>query len=139
MQTITLSNIKEVLINNENPIEKSRVYGSNKKNEYRLLKSMTIELSNGEIHTISNGFKWDLASVPSFLQGIIKPDSDAEIAFLIHDYLYVNKIVSQRFADHEMLKWERAVNGTLKWSFRNIDNYLRFWAVRCFGKRVWNN
>lgn len=137
MQTITLLNIKEILISGQNPIEKSRVYGSNSINEYRLLKPLSIELSNGEIHSISNGFKWDLASVPKFLQGIISPDNDAEIAFLIHDYLYENRLISQKFADNEMLKWERAVNGTQKWSLRNIDNYLRFWAVRMFGKRIW--
>lgn len=137
MPTITLQNIKHILTNKENPIAKSRVFGSNGKNQYKLLKPVVVELSNLMVLLIPRGYVWDLASAPKILHNIISTDNDAEIAFLIHDYLYENRIESQKFADNEMLKWQRAVNGTQKWSWRNIDNYLRFWAVRLFGKTYW--
>lgn len=120
-------------------IHKRRVYGSNNINKYMLLADIEIELSNDQVIKIPKGYIWDLASVPRLLWGICPPDSDAELAFLIHDFLYENQIGSRKWADAEMLLWSKRTNGTNKISIRNIDNYVRYYAVRLAGKKAWNN
>jgi hypothetical protein len=132
-----LENIKaEMQVNN--PIKMSRVYGVNSINNYELLESVTFKLSNNEVITIPKGYKWDLSSVPRFLWWLLPPDGDFQIAALIHDFLYENKLFNRRFADIEMHKWSITVSGTTKKSLRNIDNRVRYIGVRLFGWYVWN-
>jgi hypothetical protein len=133
---ITINNAVSYLMTSG--IHKKRMYGSNNINQYMLLVCVEIALSNGKVIKIPNGYVWDLASVPRLLWGICPPDSDAELAFLIHDYLYENRIGTRKWADKEMLKWSIATNGTNNWSIRNIDNYIRYWAVRLGGRKAWN-
>lgn len=134
---VTLSNVKS-FYPLENPIIKSRIYGHNTINKYRLESGIKIELSNKYIVIIPKGYEWDLASVPRLLQALFPPDSDAELAFLIHDYLYENRIISKEFADNEMFMWSKVLNGTKKTSLRNLDNKLRYLAVKWFGRKQWN-
>ena len=100
-------------------------------------EGLTFELSDKRIIHVPNGFIWDGSSSPRFLWGLLSADGDFEIASLIHDYLYENKIQGRKYADKEMLKWSIYVNGTTKYSVRNIDNYLRYYGVRLFGWFVW--
>ena len=127
----------------ENPIKKSRVYGKNNINNYKLLQDVNVRISDGRIIKIPKGYVWDLASVPRLLWSLVPPDSDAELAFLIHDYLYENNKIlgyNQEFCDNEMRIWAKELNGTQnKYSLRNIDNSIRYYAVRLFGKKVFNN
>jgi hypothetical protein len=67
----------------------------------------------------------------------MSPDVDSEIAYLIHDYLYINQTLSRKEADLEMYKWAVVTNGTRKLSARNIDNWLRWKAVVLFGNSVY--
>lgn len=129
---LSICNIVKVL-ESENPIKKSRVFGSNRVNHYRLLEDITILLSCGSIITIQKGFQWDLASVPRIIWNICSPDNDAEIAYLIHDYLYRVKAFPKAKCDKEMYLWAKTTNGTKKVSIKNIDNKLRFLAVKFFG------
>lgn len=123
-------------------IVRRRVSGENRKPLYILEKGLNITLSNGDIIKINKGFVWDLSSVPRFLWWLLPPDGDFEIASLIHDFLYINRNkfnYSRKFVDKEMLIWSKAANGTSsKFSIRNIDNYIRYYAVRAFGWIVWN-
>ncbi len=137
MKTITLYNVKDHL-QQVNAIIKSRLYGKHKWRQYVLLQDVHVELSNKKLYVIPSGFRWDLSSVPRPFWAILPPDGDFEIAALIHDYLYQNQITSRKFADKEMLIWSKAVNGR-KGSFRRIDNYTRYYAVRAFGGVVWKN
>ena len=127
----------------ENPIKKSRVYGKNNINNYKLLQDVNVRISDGRIIKIPKGYVWDLASVPRLLWSLVPPDSDAELAFLIHDYLYENNKIlgyNQEFCDNEMRIWAKELNGTQnKYSLRNIDNLIRYYTVRLFGKKVFNN
>ena len=134
----TLENIRFELIEGRNPIKMQRVYGVNSINNYELLESVTIKLSNNEIITIPQGYKWDLSSVPRFLWWLLPPDGDFQIAALIHDFLYENKLFNRRFADVEMYKWSVSASGTINKSFRNFDNKVRYIGVRWFGWYVWN-
>lgn len=133
---ITIKNARQYF--KKNGIVRQRVYGHNNVNKYRLLQNVHVELSDGTNISIPEGYVWDLASVPRPLWGIVPPDSDAELAFLIHDYLYENQINSRKWADAEMLQWSIATNGTQNWSVRNVDNYIRYWAVRLGGQKAWN-
>lgn len=141
IDVINLYNCKRIF-QKENPIKKSRVYGRNNINEYMLLESLQVILSNGDIILIPSGFVWDLASVPRWLWSLIPPDNDAELAFLIHDYLYTESKrlgYSQKFCDNEMKIWSKELNGTKKlFSARNFDNQTRYIAIRLFGKKVFN-
>lgn len=139
---IELHNVKSIM-QKENPIVKSRVYGKNNINNYKLMNDIVVRLSNGKIITIPKGYVWDLASVPRFLWSLVPPDSDAELAFLLHDVLYEKNIelgYTQEFCDNEMKLWSEILNGTSKEiSLRNLDNTIRFLAVKWFGKKVFNN
>ena len=135
---ISLENIKHLLEMGENPVKMNRVYGSNLINRYRLLEEIYVSLSNGYTILIPKGYTWDLSSVPRIFWWLLPPDGDFQIASLIHDYLYENKIGTRKNADKEMLKWSRVLSGTGKISLRNIDNYTRYIAVRLFGWIVWN-
>jgi len=107
-------------------------------------------LSNGDKIFIPKGFTWDLSSVPRLFWWVFAPDGDFELAYLIHDFLWINKEemathfeyydmnFNQKFTDDEMLKWAKVTNGTENISLRNIDNYTRYYAVRTFGWLVWN-
>ena len=133
---VKLGNSREFL--ETHGIPKVRVFGNNNINSYRLLIDLSIELSDGRLITIPKGYIWDLASVPRILWAICPPDSDAELAFLIHDFLYENQINSRKWADIEMLRWSRETNGTKNLSLKNIDNIVRYWAVRIGGKKAWD-
>ena len=122
----------------DNPVKISKIIkASNKWKQYKLEKALIIELSNGMEITIPKGFEWDLSSVPRIFWSFLPPDGDFIIGALIHDYLYVSKKTSRKFADKEMLLWSNAVNGTMKISTRKIDNYIRYVGVRMFGWIVW--
>jgi len=131
-------------------ISKTKIRGNNSRPRYRLDVALKIQLTNGMNITIPKGFEWDLSSVPRFAWSILAPDGDFELAYLIHDYLWINKeemyeifdyydvVFDQKFTDDEMLKWAKVTNGTEKISIRNIDNYTRYYGVRLFGWLVWD-
>ena len=137
---ITLQNIRDIQSENKlSAIKRRRVIGNNTVPRYFLCDDLEIILSDSTYILIPYGFIWDLSSVPRFLWGIFPPDADFELAALIHDYLYVNKITTRKFADNEMLIWSKVVSGTYnKISIRNFDNQIRYIAVRLFGSFVWN-
>ena len=99
-------------------------------------------LSNGDKIFIPKGFTWDLSSVPRVFWWVFAPDGDFELAYLIHDYLWKEEKenYTKNFTDNEMLKWAKVTNGTdAFWSFRNFDNYARYYGVRGFGWLVWKD
>lgn len=130
-------------------ISKTKLRGNNSKPHYRLDKPLSFKLSNDIIINIPKGFEWDLSSVPRIFWSILPTDGDFEIAYLIHDYLYIEKDkmyikfeenglkYTRKFADDEMLKWAKVVNGTKNISLRNLDNLTRWFFVRIFGNLVW--
>lgn len=120
-------------------IPKGRIYNPEDEwRKYRLLECLMIQLSDGRIITIPKGFSWDLSSVPKMFWSFLPPDGDWELAALIHDYLYHYRIGGRKFADKEMLIWSMELNGTIsKWSFKHIDNYVRYYGVRLFGWIAW--
>lgn len=130
-------------------ITKTKLRGNNSKPRYRLDKALDIQLSNGINIHIPKGFVWDLSSVPRFLWALLPPDGDYELAYLIHDYLWIEKEkmakqfayynlkFNRKFTDQEMLRWAKVTNGTKKPSLRNLDNYIRYIGVRTFGWLVW--
>lgn len=129
---ITLENVIESL-KNEEVIQLCPIYreGTNV-SMFRLLKDITVQLSNGDVVTIPRGFKTDLSSVPNFLWSVFSPYGNFLLAAIIHDYLYVKDYISQKFADKEMLIWSDRINPK-----NRVDNYLRYIAVRLFGKSVY--
>jgi hypothetical protein len=122
-------------------ISKTKIRGNNSRPQYRLDVTLKIQLSNGMNITIPEGFEWDLSTVPRFAWGFLAPDGDFELAYLIHDYLWKEQKenYTRKFTDNEMLKWAKVTNGTdAFWSFRNFDNYARYYGVRLLGWLVWD-
>ena len=151
-KTLKVYNLNTILENSiiDNPVQYKRILKSkNKWKRYELTKSIKIKLTNGRIITIKKGFRWDLSSVPRLFWSLLAPSGDFEIAALIHDYLYINSPAisenwfkndsakARKFADKEMLIWSRKVNSTKRISIKNIDNYVRYYGVRLFGRSVW--
>lgn len=136
---ITLENCRDRL-EDGGVIQRERLYWSHIKwKQYRLLKPVHVKLSNGDKITIPEGFEWDLSSTPRIFWSMLPPDGDFEIASLIHDWAYQENYGTRRFADKEMYLWSKASNGTHKISLKNIDNKIRYIAVRLFGGLVWKH
>ena len=139
----TLDNInkiqKEVSV-----LSLSLLIGHNTRPRYMLNNEVRFTLSNGMTIIIPEGFVYDKSSVPRFLWGLLPNDGDMEIGTIIHDFLYVYKPFGthkrqRKFADDEMYLWSKRISGTAsKWSWRNLDNWVRWKAVRLFGWIVWN-
>lgn len=142
---ITIENIKEIQSDiGHSIVERARYINPNKgrfflsflfeRPKYVLLKDIMVQLRNGLIVVIPEGFVWDLSSAPRLLWGIFPPDGDFEFASLIHDYLYKTKIMSRERADVEMFAWSKAVAGTTgRNTWADIDNWVRYAFVRIFG------
>jgi hypothetical protein len=81
--------------------------------------------------------------VPRVLEFLFRRYGPFLFAALIHDWMYKNdyKIEelgqkdAQKLADIEMLLWSDATNYKSNWSL--LDNWLRYKAVRLFGKKVY--
>lgn len=145
----TINNIRERSIQ-DNPVKYSKVIGGKKWRTHKLENSFDVILTNDVRLEFKKGFLWDRSSVPQIFWGVLRPDGDDDIAYLIHDLLYVNKgwrdkrrmgggaRMTRKFCDDEMLRWAKEMKGTNRWSLRNIDIYIRYYAVRWFGGFVWN-
>ena len=104
--------------------------GSHKK--WEVIKEIKHELSDGTTIVIPKGFQTDLSSVPQLLWNAFPPYGNFLLAALVHDYLYFYRHRSRVFSDKEMLIVSKLKNSD---TFRNkIDNYIRYAAVRLFGK-----
>jgi hypothetical protein len=107
-------------------ISKTKIRGNNSRPRYRLYVTLKIQLSNGMNITIPEGFEWDLSTAPRFAWSLLPPDGDFELAYLIHDFLWINKEemathfeyydmnFNQKFTDDEMLKWAKVTNGIIR-------------------------
>lgn len=112
----------------------------------KLLKEIKIELSNGKIATIPEGFITDCSSVPWRLGGILPKFGHHNLAAVIHDFLYIHKelgLMNKVESDKEMLLWSNALNGDKKndswfrYYERRLDNYTRYVLCRIIGGKVW--
>ncbi len=144
---ITLSNVKNEL-ERDNPCVYRYAFNGSKWRRFELMRDVDVELSYG-ILNIPKGFLWDLSSVPSIFWWFMKPFGRFDLAYLVHDLLYQNKGVikmadgkytfySREECDKIMFDFAKAIVGTNKVSLRNIDIYVRYYAVRIFGGIVWN-
>lgn len=107
-----------------------------KNRRWRLAKSLIVELSTLDNILLKFGFEFDMATVPSIFWGIFPPYNDAIFAYVLHDYLYINRSVHQltrKQCDEELLYWAKLTNSNM------IDNYFRYYIVRLFGSLWWRN
>ena len=113
-------------------------YG-NKPNNWKIPHDIFIILSNGEHITIPEGMVFDARSTPWYLRWLLPSVNPALLAYIIHDYLYkvdykrqelgVKK--AKEFADNEMIIWSNKL-------YKNkFSNYLCYYAVKIFGKKVY--
>ena len=135
------NNIKRIL--EEGKIKFSLHYPISKGKHFVLSQDVKVALEEEAVITIPEGFTFDGSSVPRFLWWLFPSYGDFFFAALLHDYLYQTKFMckeigvyaSQKLADEEMLHWSNIIND--KNIFKKTDNYLRFVAVRWFGKKVY--
>lgn len=122
------------LLGRDDLIIQSYAYSRKSKRFWVIMSPLTVQLSNEHIISIPKYFYYDMATIPPFLWSIIRPYDDALIAYVIHDYLYINQSkhsLNRYQVDREMLFW---ANITSKNKF---NNYLRYFFVRLFGWLWW--
>lgn len=86
-------------------------------------------LHDGSALIVKKGFPSDGSSSPWFLQWLFPRVGDFLLAAIVHDYLYRTlDYRGKSFADKEMLIISNKMNKNV------FDNYLRYIAVRLFGK-----
>ncbi|MBT0549164.1 DUF1353 domain-containing protein [Riemerella anatipestifer] len=106
---------------------------------YITLIDLEIQLSDGYILKIDNGFIWDGASVPSWLHWLFPPIDEGALADLIHDKLWTDKqkqfeyfgyniYKARKFADDERLLWRKALAPK-----RKIFNWISHKVIRLLG------
>jgi hypothetical protein len=89
---------------------------------------------------VPKGFKMDLASIPMFLQGIFSSHPPSLKAYILHDYIYVHNIMREEMGDKENRLWADKLMLSMAnelWD-NKIDNYIRYYGVRLFGKNIHN-
>jgi hypothetical protein len=113
-------------------------FGTTKR--WMVAESFTETLSDGITLTIPAGFKTDLSTVPRILWPLFAPYGDFIRAAIVHDWMYVTDYKRAKFgtyrarklADDEMLYLSSCYNPK-----NPIDNYLRWAAVRIFGRFIY--
>lgn len=101
----------------------------NLKNSWTVEEEIVHVLHNGQSLTIPKGFLTDGSSSPWYLRWLFPRIGDFLLAAVVHDYLYRTlDLRGKKFADKEMLVISNKMNKN------KVDNYLRYFAVRVFGK-----
>jgi hypothetical protein len=86
MEVVTFYNVVAFLSDKKN-FSNSYIQGS--ANRFCLQQTICIQLSNGAVIVVPEGFEWDLSSAPKLVWSMFPPFGDFLFAALIHDYLYV--------------------------------------------------
>lgn len=79
-------------------------------------ENLEITLSDNSVIVVPKGFIWDGGSIPKKLWWLFHRIDKNSIAFLIHDFLYIDKLKqiekfnvhiynARKFADDEMMRW----------------------------------
>lgn len=81
------------------------------------------------LYTIPRGFNTDFASVPEFMQWLLKPDGQYKYESCLHDYIYLTRSVkvTRKQAD-DIFKEAMSIGIVDKW--KEVALYI---AVRLFG------
>ena len=106
---------------------------------FETVRDIKEELSTGETIIIPAGYETDLSSVPPILWGLLPPFGCFIRGALVHDWIYsedykreeMGDYKNRLFADREMLIISNRDNSN------KVDNYLRYYSVRLFGKWVY--
>lgn len=106
---------------------------------WETLEDIEIVLSNNQKIIIYKGMETDLISIPPFFTFIFKEYDICLLAYLLHDYLYINDIMiksnhyeNRLFIDNEMLLKANKLNPHNK-----FGNYTKYIFVRLFGYFVY--
>jgi len=99
------------------------------KSEWELTKPLLHTAHNDRIIYVPEGFVTDFASVPSFLLWLFPKRGADELAFVVHDYLYVvgGSESDRKFADKEMYCIQKNFGAGF------LRRSCMFLAVRLFG------
>ena len=120
-----------------NPIPKSCVALQANFYDYCLCEAVKIEINKTKF-TVPKGFVTDFASVPRFWTRLVPRNGRDQIAFLVHDFMYLNhsyfssKEFSRRDIDNIMLRLMKDMNAS---KFRQ---FVTYWSVRLFGWKYYN-
>jgi hypothetical protein len=136
---VTIHNVESLLKLGE--IKIALVYPITKESHFKLLHDIKIILSDKRELIIPAGFTFNGSSSPRGIWWLFPSYGDFAFAATLHDYLYgikflrsqVGTYIAQKYADDEMLIWSNIINR--KNRLKLIDNYLRYKAVRWFGKK----
>lgn len=104
-------------------------YWSDRKRKiiFRLLQGVTVEN-----YYIPAEYETDFATVPRLFFTIVPTIGRHNVAALLHDYLYDNRIGSRKQADKLFLKV------MLSYEVPKWQAFLMYFAVRVGGRKWWN-
>ena len=126
----TIQNVKQLIENGKllplTPVP------TTEKNIFRLTEDIEIEISDGTVFLIKEGFEYDGASVPYIFQPLFPKFGIYAYNSFVHDVLYYMLYKSRKFADNEHFIWGCAI-GT-----KELDNDIRHRFLRLFGWIYWN-
>jgi hypothetical protein len=107
---------------------------------WELVKNIKVTLSDGLSLTIPKGFKTDFATIPKAFWSILPPIGRANLAFIIHDYLYqIKDSRGRKFADKEMLYWMKKLGLDKKKILgKRPKTWIIYHVVRWKGSKYWN-
>lgn len=86
-----------------------------------------------KVYTIPAGFTTDYSSVPTALSWFVDWRK-VDLAGVVHDYLYTNKILSRKNAD----KAWRQIASQGKYHVNRVQGGLGYLALRAFGWIYWS-
>jgi hypothetical protein len=110
----------------------TRQIGTKKKPYIReTVKDFEIMLSNGDKVIVPAGTQTDFATVPRLLWSFVSPYGYDEVSFIVHDYLYDNRMYTRKFCDEQMLFLQLTCGASY------LRAFVMFMAVRIFGKKYW--
>jgi hypothetical protein len=107
---------------------------------YETTEDLEFVLRDGTVIIVPAGFETDLCSVPPFLTVFMSRNPKTVLAYILHDYLYVNDIRREEMGDEANKKWadeEMLHQALLICPKMKFDSKLRYWAVKKFGHKVY--
>jgi len=83
--------------------------------------------------TVPAGFRYDMASIPTWLLWLFDPRGRHQRAAMYHDCGYKHQLCT-RFEADALFRAIMAADGVPKWRLLAM-----YWAVRMFGERSWKS
>lgn len=118
---------------------RSLYHDANRPYKFELLESVTVTLSNGAAVTIPAGYITDFRSAPknrlsrAIVNAVVNQVGNHNLAVLVHDWLYDNRLYSREFADREMAIFLLQIGCSME------KTVAMYYACQFWGQKWWDS